>query len=144
MSDWHEGAACATDANPEHWFSSSLAEVTRAVQVCRTCPVIFACALAAEDAREQFGVWAAVVRDPAVRGSLVRQQREAVQAAQEAAERQERRRAMHAAQRERLRADPEAYAAYLTKAKERMRRRREQQAAEREQRREAWAPAQGQ
>lgn len=148
--DWREQASCASDPNPEHWFSSDAREVTRALAICRGCRAIHVCAEAADAEQEQHGIWGGTIRDPAVRGAVRRQEaaeralreaaeREAAQAAQQAAERQERRRAMHAEQRERLRLDPERYALYLDKARARMQRRREQQALEREQRREAWS-----
>lgn len=54
--DWPLRAACR-GLDAELFFSTEVADMRRALQVCSTCPVRGQCLQVAMDAREAFGVW---------------------------------------------------------------------------------------
>jgi WhiB family redox-sensing transcriptional regulator len=51
-----EGAACASDADPEWWFGDG-DEAAAAKAICATCPVLDLCRRWSDEARPQFGIW---------------------------------------------------------------------------------------
>jgi hypothetical protein len=118
--DWRTEAACRDDPRPGDWFSSVLAEAIRATRVCSTCAVIRECAWAAEAEAERYGVWGGQQRDPDVQKALDRQAAAQAQVEAEAAARRERQRLKAQARRDRLRADPAAYEAYIAKERARV------------------------
>ncbi|NDL61040.1 WhiB family transcriptional regulator [Phytoactinopolyspora mesophila] len=55
---------CRTD--PELWFADSPADVERAKDLCRDCPVRMQCLSSAIDRREPWGVWGGELFDSGV------------------------------------------------------------------------------
>ncbi|RVW06530.1 WhiB family transcriptional regulator [Rhodococcus spongiicola] len=62
MNNWRQQAACREDLghDPELWFPDSrdATSIARAVNVCRTCPVIAECRSFAKDTGQKAGIWA--------------------------------------------------------------------------------------
>ncbi len=76
MSDWRTRGLCANDS--DLFFSSERADITRAKEICMSCPVRAQCASFAEAARPMFGVWAGVDRsNPSERRPSARRRKKA-------------------------------------------------------------------
>lgn len=61
--DWMDDAACR-DADPRIWDTDVHPDQTVARTICQGCPVIAACAVAAQEARATWCTWAATDRRP--------------------------------------------------------------------------------
>lgn len=77
MIDWTDHAACRNH-DPEIWFPPVLEsggaarthpQVTRAVEICRQCPVIAECLEWAQETRVRHGIWGGLIPADRVRGA---------------------------------------------------------------------------
>ena len=61
---WHRDAACRNHPNPDLWFPGpgQTAKTEQALAICRTCPVITACAEWADQHDPLYGTWAGITK----------------------------------------------------------------------------------